>query len=302
MPINVCITFDLDFSDYVDDWKQHDDFKLAIDHIVPFFEKNPEYKITWYIRLDTQIKRTYGSIDYIFNKYNKEIEILKENGHEIAWHPHIYREESGRWIQNICSNEVYDELSSLIPMARSLNLQSVRMGWGFHCNETMKLLSDAGFESDSSAIPRPHYKWEETYKDWTITPSVPYYPCKSDYRKPGEPSLPILEIPMSVIQVRAPYDTEYVLRYLNLAYHPSLFEAPLRAWLSRYSHLITVTHPYELAGGRQHGLLSFNIEAFIENILKIKEVADQKDYMVNFLTISEFASRWKGGANGKQKS
>ena len=172
----------------------------------------------------------------------------------------------------------------------------------FHCNETMKLLSDAGFESDSSAIPRPHYKWEETYKDWTITPSVPYYPCKSDYRKPGEPSLPILEIPMSVIQVRAPYDTEYVLRYLNLAYHPSLFEAPLRAWLSRYSHLITVTHPYELAGGRQHGLLSFNIEAFIENILKIKEVADQKDYMVNFLTISEFASRWKGGANGKQKS
>jgi len=301
MEINICITFDLDFSDYVDNWKRNDDFRLAIEHIFPYLEKNPEYKFTWYIRLDNQIRKIYGSIDYIFSKYNKEIEILKENGHEIAWHPHIYRESSGKWIQNTCINEIIDELSSLVPMAKLYKLKSVRMGWGFHCNETMQLLSDADFESDSSAIPRPQYRWEETYKDWTVTPCIPYYPCKSDYRKPGEPSLPILEIPMSVTHVKAPYDTEDIMRYLNPAYHTSLFEAPLKLWLSQYSHLVTVTHPYELAGERQHGLLSFNMNVFIKNMLKMKEVADHKNCMLNFLTISEFTSRWKGGDNGKQE-
>ncbi len=298
MTVNTCITFDIDFSDYIGNWKQHDDFIIAVDLLNNIINCS-DYKFTWYLRLDKQIKHQYSNADYIFRRYARHIDILKLQGHEIAWHPHSYRKNNGSWLQNTDTSEVLDELKQLIPLAKSHELTSVRMGWGFHTNDTMRLLADSGFITDSSAIPRPQYKWEETYKDWTISPNIPYYPSFSDYRIPGTTALQLLEIPMSVTHVKAPYDSEKVLRYLNPAYHSSLFMGPLKEWLSQYSHLITVTHPYELEGNRSHGLLSFDILEFEKNLHTIQDVVALKGNVVNFLTISEFANRWKGETHGE---
>jgi hypothetical protein len=100
---------------------------------------------------------------------------------------------------------------------------------------------------------------------------------------------------MSVTHISAPYDTEYVLRYINLAYHPNLLRDPLECWLAQYSHLITITHPYELFPGKQsHGLLALDVKAFERNLIVVEELAGKKGN-VSFLTISEFARVYEEG-------
>ena len=289
--LKVCLTFDIDFVDYTHDGAPVDEFSIGFPLILSVFQRHTDCKATWYIRLDAQIERRYGSPDHILQRYESELNELRQGGHEIGWHPHCYVESEGRWKQNIEVCSVVDELTRYAPLARSYGMQSVRMGWGFHTNETMHVMADFGFAVDSSAMPRPRYAWEETTKDWALTPLTPYYPSESDYRVPGEPRLSILEIPISVTRVEAPYDTEHVLRYINLAYHPDLLRGPLQRWISEYSHLVAITHPYELVSGNPpHGLLAFEWQAFEQNLIFIQETASRLMEPVSFLTVSKFAS------------
>ena len=296
----VCVTFDVDYSDYIYG-QNEDEFSIILHYCDLFHAKLPHIKFTFYLRLDRHMGNMWGSPDYIFRKYGKEITTLKERGHEIGWHPHIYGKIEGQWKQNTNVSEVIDELKHLIPLAHGYGLKTVRMGWGFHSNETMRLLADSGFLSDSSAMPRPKYEWEETYKDWTTSPDVPYWPSVSDYRIPDRFALPIMEIPMSVIHVKAPYDKGTVLRYINPAYHSRLFGKSVKQWIASHKPLITVTHPYELEGGRRHGLLSFDVNVFINNVLGIGKVMESQGCNADFTTISKFADLWKGSPYDKQK-
>lgn len=286
----VCLTFDLDFTDYAYGINGVDEFARALPEIFHILEKDAA-KATWFIRLDRQIEVIYGRVDYFFQRYRKEIASLKQAGHEIAWHPHCYVRKGDQWQQNCDSASVAQELAYLAPVAQSYGLQAVRMGWGFHTNTTMTMLADLGFAVDSSAIPRPRYDWEKTVKDWTTTPEVPYFPGKNDYRVPGSPALPILEVPLSVIRVQAPYDTGPVQRYLNPAYHPDLWRQPLAHWLSQNDHLVTITHPYELLPrSERHDLLSFQTAAFRQNLTYLREIASSKRKLPHFITMSEFAA------------
>jgi hypothetical protein len=294
--LKICVTFDVDFTDYLTDGKSDiDEFESIFPSILSVLEKEKGFKATWFIRLDSQLEALYGQPDYILHRYGKELDCLSLAGHEIGWHPHFYVKGEGGWRQNLEAAKIMDELIQYTPLAQSYGMKSVRMGWGFHTNETMRLLADLRFLIDSSAIPRPRYRWEESEKDWTLTPVVPYFPSESDYRVPGKPGLPILEIPMSVAPIKAPYDTEQVMRYINLAYHPDLLRGPLEYWLREYSHLITVTHPYELfSKGESHGLLAFDLRAFEQNLQMIKAIAGEKGISVSFLTLCKFATMYEG--------
>ncbi len=296
--LKICVTFDVDFTDYLIEGKSDvEEFESIIPSLLSLLEKERGFKATWFIRLDSQMEALYGQPDYIFHRYRQELHHLSLTGHEIGWHPHFYVKGEGDWRQSVRTEEILDELIRYAPMALSYGTKSVRMGWGFHTNETMRLLADLCFLIDSSAMPRPKYPWEEAKKDWTLTPVVPYFPSEKDYRVPGKPNLPILEIPMSVAPVKAPYDIEQVIRYINLAYHPDLLRGPLEYWLREHSHLITITHPYELLSkGESHGLLAFNLKAFERNLEMIKGIADEKGVLVSFLTLCEFATIY-GGEN-----
>jgi hypothetical protein len=298
--LKICVTFDVDFTDYLsDEGSNCDEFGNILPLIFSVFEAHEGFKTTWFIRLDSQMEAVYGKPDYISCKYQRELQHLALTGHEMGWHPHFYVRKENRWKQNCETRQIMDELMRYAPMARSYGMKSVRMGWGFHTNETMRLLADICFLIDSSAIPRPRYSWEKITKDWTRTPVDPYYPSELDYRIPGRPSLRVLEIPMSVAVVRAPYDTGGVIRYMNLAYHPDLLREPLKNWFRMHSHLITVTHPYELSPrGRTHGLLAFDLNAFEQNLQMIQDIAAKKGKRVSFLTLSEFATLYGGGHDG----
>jgi hypothetical protein len=177
-------------------------------------------------------------------------------------------------------------------LAREHGLTTVRMGWGFHSNQTLLTLIGLGFTVDSSAIPRPNYAWETGVRDWVGSPVVPYWPSVADYRRPGTPALEILEVPISTEFVSAPYDQEAVVRYVNPAFHPHLLRPALRRWLGRHGHLVTITHPYELMpAGPPHGLLAFDVGAFEQNVRTIQRIAAEAGRAVSFLTVSQFANQ-----------
>ena len=293
--LQVCITFDVDLSDYTSGGAGIEELDFLFSTALGGFHQTPRWRATWFVRLDAQLEALYGCADYIFKRYDGELGQLRERGHELGWHPHSYVKVGAQWKQNTTTVAVVDELNKYVPLAQAYGLKSVRMGWGFHTNETMAFLAAAGFAIDSSAIPRPKYQWEESEKDWEPTPHDPYFPSCADYRVPGEPRLSILEVPMSVAQIKAPYDQEPIIRYLNLAYHPELLREPMAGWLAHHAQMVTITHPYELmARDTPHGLLAFDFEAMEQNLAALEELAAEQETELSFVTLSELAAAPSG--------
>lgn len=296
--LKVCLTFDVDLADYTRGGAEVDELAFLFSEVVPFLRRDERLRATWFVRLDAQIEALYGTASYFFERYEREFRALLSEGHEIGWHPHSYLKTDEGWRQNTSSSSVREELERYAPVARAYGIKSVRTGWGFHTNETMSALADSGFLLDSSAIPRPAYPWESSQKDWSTTPLEPYFPSRADYRAPGEPRLSILEVPMSVAEIAAPYDKGSVARYINLAYHPELMKAPLALWLERQDHLVTITHPYELMPCKEpHGLLAFDLEAIGRNLSMLEELAEERETEASFMTLHEFAWMTMGVEN-----
>lgn len=264
------ITFDVDFVNYLDD-REVDEMDEIFDVIKNALIEYPEVKTTWFIRIDGQIEQQYGSADYLYNKHQDKIDWLKDNGHVIGWHHHAYRLANGKWVQNLEEEIILGDLEKYGKIALSKGLKVCRMGWGYHTNNTMKMVADLGFIIDSSAIPRPNYKWEMSVKDWQTTKQQWYKPSAADYRVEGAHSLSITEVPINTAVLPLPTDTEAnVIRYINPAYNISYFESAING-VQDLGRLVTITHPYELIDyGKQHVLLSFNINKFKNNLTLLK--------------------------------
>ena len=115
--------------------------------------------------------------------------------------------------------ETYTELAKAGYVFRSL-----RMGECFHANETMHAANALGLTVDSTAIPGRKRNDSARVFDWLPTPDQPYFPSQNDCRVPAAGgSLPILEVPVTTMRVRAPYDVVSLKRYMNLTYHHHLF-------------------------------------------------------------------------------
>ena len=286
---NICITIDVDFTAYEFRNELCNEFEEVFPMLWALFSDRPNWRATWFVRLDHHMKTIYGCPDYIFTKYKREISYLRELGHEIGWHPHCYSNSGNKWSQNVDTSKILKELNELIPLVKSHHLNVARMGWGFQTNEIMRHLSERGFTVDSSAIPRPRYQWEDSIKDWTSTPLYPYYPSIHDYRIPGDNHLQILEVPMSVAYIMSPDDEGEVLRCFNLSYKPEVLKVPLENWINNHNHLVTVAHPYELmTWNTKHPLYAYNINAFESNVLQIEDQVAAIGKHIKFITTSDF--------------
>lgn len=282
------LTFDVDYTNYVEQISSADEFSFIADMMIPFFEKN-NICATWFVRIDNRMREEYGEPDYLLKSNHDVIQELKKIGHEIAWHPHCYVKRGDDWVQNQNELEVVEELESLLPVVKSYGIDVVRMGWAFHTNLTMRFINDNGFKIDSSAVPRPNYSWDKGLKDWSVTPSRFYHPSAEDYRIPGDLELRILEVPISTATISTPADTvEDVIRYINPAYHENYFSTALKSVIEKQDDLVTICHPYELQTATdRHHIISFNFEVFKKNIESLQNIAAAMDKSVRFKTISE---------------
>lgn len=286
----MAVTFDVDLVDYGSGAPCEDEFALCLQLIEASRLGHPDFLATVFLRLDREIGRRHGAPDSLFDQFQPQICGLRQAGHEIAWHPHVYDTER----QSQCTDPelVLEEIGALCPLARDRGLETVRIGGGFQTNALLATLERAGFRTDSSAIPRPRYPWDLSIKDWTETPQHPYFPSCADYRVPGRPARGILEVPMTTAPVVAPYDERPVLRYLNLAFHKAPLTAAIRTALARPAPLVTITHPYEaFPVGRNHGLLAHDPAVFAGNLDLLVHQVEAIGRRAQFVTIGQVCAQ-----------
>ena len=69
--------------------------------------------LTWFIRADGQLESILGSAEYLLEEHNAAWTELKKSGHELAWHPHLYRQASRAEPANLISDPFPTGLLSL---------------------------------------------------------------------------------------------------------------------------------------------------------------------------------------------
>jgi len=173
-------------------------------------------KITWFVRSDEQMKIIFEDFAYPLRRFRDLWKKFKLRGDEIGWHPHLWRwsDQKQCWYQEIsdtewisyCLEEGHKEFPKL-----AMDLASVKAGWSFHNNFTMRKVNDLGLMVDVSALPGLRHRGGRDERgsyfvneyDWSITPDKPYFPSEKDFRRPTmgneEKSLRILELPVTVI-------------------------------------------------------------------------------------------------------
>lgn len=279
--METCLTFDIDFTNYIDGCFV-DEFDETFPILKNLFSRFPAIKSTWFIRLDSQIEAIFGSGDYIFRKHSDKINWLLENGHEVGWHHHAYQYRHNIWTQNLDVESVCRDLKKYGESARSAGMKVVRMGWGYLTSEMAEMLENLQFSHDSSAIPRPNYKWEQTKKDWSNTPQNPYCPSKQDYRIPGNPHFNFIEVPITTVPLQGDNDTiNGVLRYINPAYRTDKFNLAIQR-ANGNKPVVLICHPYEIINKENsHDFLAFDPSVLCENLSRLHAST------IRFLTISQ---------------
>jgi hypothetical protein len=264
--------------------------------------------LTWFVRADGQLRDVLGHCGWLLDNFNRTWEAARQRGDELAWHPHLYRCDADGGEPTLISQpgEACDELeriwSDLEPFA--FRPISFRNGEGWQCPETLATVERLGLTIDSTAIPgrraRPPHPM-----DWTGAPNQPYYPRPENICEPGPPRR-LLEIPMNTWLVKAPYDAQPQLRYMNPAVHEHLFGGALREWTAagRRSRdgiyvWVLVFHPDEvLAQPQPDALYAGSPRSLCQNVATLYRCALEIGDLLEFATISRAAERWKGGRAG----
>jgi hypothetical protein len=181
--------------------------KNTLAELVDTEGNSPKY--TWLLRADYQIKRIYGDYNHILSSNYEFLKGLEEDGDELGWHPHFwdFDEKGNIWFQN--KEDVNWQLEMLDESYRAYQDifpgrgKTVRAGWAYHNNETMRKLSALGVRIELSAMPGIKIEPKSpaisaNYFDWEISPRNPYSPSIADFRRPAlddEQDLSILEVP-----------------------------------------------------------------------------------------------------------
>ena len=250
-------------------------------------------KFTWFVRVDDHVAFYHDDPCYLLNKYSEMWEHRRKAGDEIAWHPHIYSYENKTWGSETNPHKVEEILkrNSLAFALCESSPRICRIGEAWFDNNVAKLLDDIGIICDSTAMPGRLRQDEFRTLDWRATPQLPFHPSINDYRIPGTDPRNYLEVPMSMIKVKAPYDTEPYFRYVDLSFHHALMKKGLNEFIEKSSLLVSMTHPSgvlsSLSPEHGHGLISFDLDNYYNNLYYIVKQAQTLGKEVKFITMSE---------------
>ncbi len=296
-PLTLCVTIDVGPPEAAlgrgheihDDWERTETGLAILNDVFRSLEDQCGMRLpmTWFLRADRLIAEAFGDRMSLFQKFSGLIDQLTRKGHEIGWMPQVYSK----------GNDSVDYEDLLITHDAmkdwGLSPKSVRMGDCFHDNKTMKTLDDLDIRFDSSAMPgrrKDDFGWR---MNWMGTPNEAYYPSQEDYRKPGTPHFNILEVPLSVAPIRAPYDPEPLLRYLNPCMHRRFFWQNLESLIASDSYLLFLLHPDE-AVPRQanagHPLISYSADEMKYNLRELIRISTRLERTASFRNIENLAS------------
>jgi hypothetical protein len=242
---------------------------------------------TWFLRADRLIARQFRDPVHVIRMFSPIAGILERDRHEIGWMPQIY--EAGRL------EVLYDDLPWIYEQIKAAGLtpKSMRMGDCFHDNRTMRIVSELGICVDSSAVPGRQKSDGGWRMNWIGTPQSPYYPSIEDYRTPGFRRLDVLEVPLSVSPLMAPYDSAPLLRYINPCMRKEYFSEAIGSLLPSASNLVMVLHPDEVVPrppGGGHPLVAYSAGELTGNLSNLIQSAILLKRPMSFHTLQEFVS------------
>ncbi len=281
---------------------------------------NAPLGMTWFVRSDGQVAEHTGSAAGLVRGWSGFWEDIRENGGEVAWHPHLYKRRAQTWIPIRDPKRLAGEAERIWNEINSEGWRpvSARMGETVGSTELMNFLDSAGIRTDASALPGRSRDDGMRLFDWKRTPSEPYHPARGDYRRPprplgagdkveGERPLKLLEVPFTMAGIRAPYDpkgqsSRPSRRYVDLSYAPDRFRKGLGSQLKKIRYLVLVVHPLQASGREvpEGDLVVGGFDALRDNLRFVLDTIDRADRIPRFTTTSEFRRLWLG-ETGKEK-
>jgi len=258
--------------------------------------------MTWFVRADGQLESILGNAAYLLETYHDFWSKVKKAGHEVAWHPHLYRQEKPEAAPQIITDptESQDELERLWDRLKTtLHSSAFRNGEGWHIPETYATVERLGFRCDSTAIPGRNGGPGHPM-NWDGAPNQPYFPTWGDLCRSG-PRRSMLELPMNTWRLRAPHDETPRIRYMNPAVHSRLFAEALKSWenacmaaSAELSIWVMIFHPDEVFPAQgADALYSRSLEELCTNLLSIGESLRRLGYAIEWVTVSDAADRWQ---------
>jgi hypothetical protein len=170
-------------------------------------------------------------------------------------------------------------------------LQCARGGDCFHDNASMEAFDMLGLRFDSTAAPG-RTKFDPGWAvDWRNTPDDPYRPSIADYRLPGTPCRRIIETPLSMLSMKAPYDPVPLRRYVNPCFHEHYLWPSLEGSLADSRAMICVSHPDEfLPVLREHGhpMVSYDAAVFASSVIRIARTAREAGRQPVFMRMRDY--------------
>ena len=251
---------------------------------------------TWLPRVDNQIENIYGDYGQILDEFDPLLRNLFSSGDEIAWHPHLHKEENGTAQQETNAQRLKQVLvqAQNALSQRNWRPRATRIGGNYGSGPLMQILEDLGIEVDSSAMPGRRRTDNHYLFDWSSTPTQAYCPARSNYRTPGTPSHTLAEIPLTMLDVLADYDERPRKRYFDLSFHSRALKPGLEKLLADAPYIVTDTHPstiLEEVAPSPHGLLSFSLKTFRSNLQTVMENCARLNRPIRFVTLSDHCLR-----------
>jgi hypothetical protein len=246
--------------------------------------------ITVFCRADWQIKAVMGCSDWVFKQTIKQIKSLNlQHVHiDYQWHPHLYSLTDNQWKFTLKESEQCQQLIEVYNDLKSsgYDIQCSRIGECFFSNTILKTLIDLNISIDSTALPGR----DMGYVNWNNAPTIPFYPNKEEYSSADSNTANsnfIIEVPFSMIDIFAPYDTSSRERYLNTVYHNKFTKQGINSYNEKV--ITTIAHPFEvlpLEHQKKHQLLGDEQSVF-ENIINIFQSHQVKSIFLKDINLAK---------------
>lgn len=262
----ISVDFDAQFQNRPP-WNGRNQFNVSsILNFVDRFQK----PITVFVREDRETIKEFG-LNYFYDLV-KSINSLASI--EIGWHPHVYNDD-----YSVVKEEFFllSELEKIL--SESFFVQQcklVRIGACQCGNSIMKFLAD-NFDIDSSAMSMCFRKDFLRWYDWLETDGFIYKPSVSNYKVSGDLVYDLLEVPITTLDVHAPYEEFPKRRILNPAIEKSIFQNAVlfsRDYLASLDCLVVACHAEELETEYTNDLYVYGLDNFFENLYFLENLFD----------------------------
>ena len=250
---------------------------------------------TFFVRADQQIYNTFGDYAYMFYNHNSLWKYILSWGNEVAFHSHLIGKNSfARYVMQPVHEGLENIDRSLDAVFKSgFHITSSRLS-GFPMNdELFTLINSYNITHDSSCFPGFQSQMQNC-STWPYRLTQPFK--LNTLLGTQQQNLDIIEIPLLIDDIKAPYDDKPKPRYINLTYHTKYFMKAIHNchrqlsnnWPKSTHYYNLIMHPDEVNSHvhpGKHELYSFSLKTVIANISQLLKFLESSYTSVKSETI-----------------